>query len=303
MVVKQIVGGVDVEERYAREVTALRLAGRVQPPVVPAVLGTDDRKRVIVLEHLVGQRPPLDWIVGYAQALARLHAAGGPDITEVLPRWSGPGEADVEAFLALAEALGARVAPEVAAELHALIHRLDQAPGTALLHGDPCPGNDLHTAAGVTFIDLEQASWGSGLVELAYLRIGFPTCWCVTTAAHSLVSRAESAYATVWRAMTGTELHLDLADACAGWLIRGDALVERALRGTADQLAHLIDRDWEWGTVTARQRLAYRLAVVGQLTADRGDLRGLGALCSDLRHRMLTRWPTLAQVPSQRPYP
>ncbi|MGY0020902.1 aminoglycoside phosphotransferase family protein [Streptomyces sp. cg35] len=301
-VVKHIVDGPDAEERYGREVTALRVAARAEPPVVPALLATDPGRRVLVLEHLHHERPSADWIVGYATALARLHATARPEDMEALPRWAGPGEADIASFLRLAEALEVPVAPGVPGELADLVERLGRAPGHALLHGDPCPGNDLHTADGVRFIDFEQASWGSGLVELAYLRIGFPTCWCVTAASAALPDRAETAYRTTWHTATGTPLDDDLTDACAGWLLRGDALVERAHRGTVDHLARIPDQDWEWGTASARQRLVHRLAVVGRMTAGRADLSGLNRLGTDLRRQMLVRWPSLAPVPSRRPH-
>lgn len=300
-VVKQIVGGADADERYSREVAALRLAARADPPVAPALLAADPAGRVMVLEHLGHRRPASDGIVGYASALARLHAAAGPGVTAVLPRWKGPGASDTDAFLRLAGRLGTPVPPGVPAELDALVGRLAQAPGHALLHGDPCPGNDLHTADGVRFVDFEQASWGSGLVELAYLRIGFPTCWCVTAAPPPLLERAEDAYRTTWRAETGDDLPLDLADACAGWLVRGDALVERAHRDGTDHLARLTAGDWTWGTATARGRLAHRLAVVARLTADHPALGGLGTLSAALHHRLRTRWPYLTPIPSERP--
>jgi hypothetical protein len=51
-VVKQAVGGSDVGERFAREVTALRLAARADPQLAPRVLGVDDSARIMVLEHL-----------------------------------------------------------------------------------------------------------------------------------------------------------------------------------------------------------------------------------------------------------
>ncbi|MFE6779968.1 aminoglycoside phosphotransferase family protein [Streptomyces sp. NPDC057702] len=300
-VVKQIVGGADAGQRYAREVAALRLASGARRPVVPAVWGTDPHARVMVLAHVAHRPPTARWIVPYARALAALHASAGPEIVDVLPRWRGPDEGDIASFLALATELGAAVRPGVAAELAALTRRLDAAPGRALLHGDPCPGNDLHTTDGVTFIDLEGASWGSGLVELAYLRIGFPTCWCVTTAAPALLARAERAYATTWREHTGQTPRLDLVDACAGWLIRGDALVERAYRGTVDQLARLPHEDWTWGTVSARQRLLHRLGVVAGSAHGRAELGGVAALCADLRQRMLARWPALRPAPARRP--
>ncbi|MGW3060971.1 phosphotransferase, partial [Streptomyces goshikiensis] len=204
-VVKQIVGGPDADERYSREVTALRLAARAGTPVVPALLATDPGERVLVLEHLDHRRPAGDWIVGYAAALARLHATARPEDAGALPRWQAPDRADAESFLRLAGALEVPVTSGVSGELDDLVNRLDQASGHALLHGDPCPGNDLHTVTGIRFIDFEQASLGSGLMELAYLRIGFPTCWCVTSASEPLLERAERAYRNEWRTLTGSD--------------------------------------------------------------------------------------------------
>ncbi|MFE3683197.1 phosphotransferase family protein [Streptomyces sp. NPDC059095] len=301
-VVKHLVDGPGAEERYARELAALGIAARSPTPVVPRLLATDPERRLLVLDHLDHHTPAPDWIVHYAESLARLHATAAPEDAGLLPRRQGPGKADIAAFLALAVAIGAAVPAGVRDELEALVGRLDRAPGHALLHGDPCPGNDLHTVEGVRFVDFEQASLGSGLMELAYLRIGFPTCWCVTAAAEPLLARAERAYLTAWRAATGSELRTDgLVDACVGWLIRGDALVQRAHRDGTDHLARIPEEDWTWGTASARQRLLHRLGVVGALTAGDPVLGAVHALTASMRDRMLARWPALRPVPTQRP--
>jgi hypothetical protein len=300
-VLKQIVGGPDAPARFDREVAALRLAARVTPPVAPRLLGADPRSRTLVLEYLDDDGPSGDWVVGYATGLARLHAATGPADAGALPRRQAPGAGDVRAFMALAGRFGVAAGPEVSAELTGLTERLERAPGHALLHGDPCPGNDLYAAGEVRFVDFEQAALGNGLAELAYLRAGFPTCWCVTEITETLLTRAEAAYRAAWRAATGTTADGDLTDACAGWLIQGDALVERAHRGGADHLARLSTRDWSWGTITARERLAHRLGVVARLTAGRDDLRALSRLTAALRERLLARWPDLRPPPRHRP--
>jgi fructosamine-3-kinase len=300
-VVKQLVDAPGADDRYTREVTALRLAARVDPPVVPSLLGTDTDARVLVLEHLTHRRPSEDWVIAYAMALARLHAATGSDDIGLLPAWCGPAEQDIDSFLDLAERLAVSPLSGVRAELEGLVDRLSRTSGAALLHGDPCPGNDLHTVGGLRFIDFEQASLGSGLTELAYLRMGFPTCWCVTAPRQALLEEAEAAYRATWHASTGADLDAGLDDACAGWLLRGDALVERAHRGTVDHLARLGHKDWTWGTATARQRLAHRLGVVARFTAGEGELARLSALCADMRNRMLARWPELQPLPSRRP--
>jgi hypothetical protein len=116
---------------------------------------------------------------------------------------------------------------------------------------------------------------------------------------------AELAYWRAYRSATGADPAGDLTDACVGWLISGDALVERARRGSPERpsnhLAVVTGRDWKWGTVTARQRLAHRLAVVAGLCTQRGDLAGMGRLCAALRARMGERWPALPPPPAVRP--
>ncbi|MFJ9175638.1 phosphotransferase family protein [Streptomyces sp. NPDC102360] len=301
VMVKQLVDAPEAADRYAREVASLRLAAAVGPPVVPRLLDTDPDERVLVLEYVEHRHPGPDWRVDYAAALARLHAAGHTATdaeTRALPVWSGPAGNDIDAFLRLAATLGVPEPPGVRAELEDLVTRLARTTNAALLHGDPCPGNDLHTADGVRFIDFEQASLGDGLVELAYLRSGFPTCWCSTSPAPEQLAEAEAAYRESWREATGTEVRGDVTDACAGWLLRGDALVPRAERGTVDHLARVPGGDWEWGTATARQRLTHRLGVVA---GQSGGLPAFGRLAADLRAAMLTRWPKLTPLPAERP--
>ncbi|MGW6290707.1 phosphotransferase [Streptomyces sp. NPDC055107] len=292
--------GADADTRFAREVAGLRLAGRATGlAVAPAVLATDQAARVMVLEHLDDLGRTDDWMPGYADSLARLHALTGPADTGVLPAWSGPTVADAESFLNLAQALDVPVPSAVLDELTALLHRLDPTPHHALLHGDPCPGNDLRTTDGVRFVDFERASLGNGLVELAYFRIGFPTCWCAMSVTAAPLAEVEDIYRTTWRALTGRDVPGDLADACVGWLIQGDALVERAHRGTVDQLARVPTEDFEWGYISARERLVHRLGVVADMTRDHDQLNAVGRLSSTLAGRLLECWPNLRPLPTQ----
>jgi tRNA A-37 threonylcarbamoyl transferase component Bud32 len=298
-VVKQLVAGPGADERFAREVAALRAAASAEPPVVPRLLGTDPARRVLVIEYVEARTPAADWQVGYAAALGRLHAV--PTAGVRLPIWAGPTARDVEAFLKLAAQLGTPAGDAVGTELEALTSRLAaRADRRQLLHGDPCPANDLHASDGVRFVDFEQASLGDGTVELAYLRIGFPTCWCSTDLPPGLLAEAEAAYQEAsGRRPTADEI----ADACTGWLIRGDALVQRAQRETTDHLARMVEKDWTWGTATARERLVYRLGVVAALTDEKqsGQLTETARLAAELRAAMLTRWPGLRSLPQKRP--
>ncbi|MEU4080178.1 aminoglycoside phosphotransferase [Streptomyces venezuelae] len=303
VIVKQITDGGDVaadaDTRFAREVAGLRLAGRAsRPAVAPAVLATDPSSRVMVLEHLHDLGRTDDWMPGYAESLARLHALTGPADAGALPGSSGPTATDAESFLALAGALDVPVPPAVPDELAGLLDRLDPTPHHALLHGDPCPGNDLRSADGVRFVDFERASLGNGLIELAYFRIGFPTCWCAMSVTAAPLAEVEDVYRTTWRGLTGKDVPGDLADACAGWLIQGDALVERAHRGTADQLARVPAEDFTWGNASARERLVHRLSVVAHMTRDHDHLHAVGHLSSTMANRLLENWPKLRPLPT-----
>ena len=271
--------------------------------MAPALLGTDPAARVMVLEYLDDLGAAGDWMPGYARSLARLHALTGPADVGVLPAWSGPTAGDAESFLGFARALDVPVPPGLPDELAGLIGRLDPAPHHALLHGDPCPGNDLRTAAGVRFVDFEQASLGNGLVELAYFRIGFPTCWCALSVTGTPLAEAEGIYRATWRELTGGDVPGDLADACAGWLIRGDALVERAHRQSADHLAGVSVADFAWGYVSARERLLHRLVVVAGLARDHDRLHALGQVSRALAMRLRERWPALRPLPADRAQP
>lgn len=102
VVVKQAVGGADVAVRFHREVTALRLAARADPPVVPRLLGTDDEHHVLVTELVAADPPRGDWLVDHAVGLARLHGTTSERDAGALPRWLPPDERDVTAFAAFA---------------------------------------------------------------------------------------------------------------------------------------------------------------------------------------------------------
>lgn len=297
VIVKGIVGDGDAAERFRREVAALRLAGTARPPVVPRLLAADDEARLMVLEYLDEGRPGPGWQLDYATTLARLHAcawtADGATPVE-LPRWQGPDDADVADFAELATAWGVTVSDSASDELTALTRRLAERPATALLHGDPCPvGNVLYSSAGLRFIDLEQAGLGDGLVELAYPRIGFPTCYSSPDTPPGPLREAEAAYRETWRAHTGTEADGSVAEACAAWTISGDSLVERAHRG-ARHLRRLRETDWKWGKATARERLAFRLTVTAAAAAE--ELPATAALCRELRAAMRDRWPRLRHL-------
>lgn len=297
VVIKQAFGGDDPEVRFRREITALNVAAQSAVPVTPRLLGVDATERVMVLDYLAAGPPVPDWPVAYARAMAHLHAVGGPETP--LPRVEGPTDADISAFLRLAAALAVQVPPGATGELEGAVRRLHDPAHTALLHGDPCPDNTVLTAAGLRLIDFEQAAVGNGITELAYLWMGFPTCWCSQRISAAQLTGAEQAYQRTWLRLTGrTSAAGALTDACLGWLLRADALVERARRGSGtDLFAALMQADWQWGRVSARQRLLHRLRVTSTRTATRSDLAAVHRLTAAMADQLPRRWPQLRPLP------
>lgn len=302
-IVKHITSGPGCERRYQVEVAALRLAGRVQPSPVAGLLATDSAARVLVLEYLEGGRPATQaWAVQYATALARLHNAPVAEHDTDIPRHRGPGNDDVRAFVQIARQLGVFVPSSPETELIAALDRLANSDDEVLLHGDPCPDNAVPTGDGVRFVDLEGAQRGPAALELAYLRIGFPTCWCVKALPGRHITAAENAYRDARRSRSSARPD-DLADACVSWLLHGDALVERARRRGRDHLAQLQSRDWAWGTATARERLLHRLSVVAELADSHDRLTATAGLARDMEAAIKERWPRLSAIPRARDSP
>jgi hypothetical protein len=191
----------------------------------------------------------------------------------------------------LAGDLGVTTPPSLSIELSELVHRLDQIEGHALLHGDPCAGNDIHTTEGVHFIDFEQASLGNGITELAYLRIGFPTCFVAIAPPEVLLVQAENAYRNEWRLLTGTNVRGELADACAGWLIRGET----------DYLARIPHQDWTWAPLPPGSAFSTAWQLWRKCRLIDPSCRSLCGVANFLRDRMLVRWPALQPLPVHRP--
>ncbi|MEV6237158.1 phosphotransferase [Lentzea sp. NPDC051838] len=266
-IVKQVIGD---RKAFDREIAALRLAEHTG--MVPRVLDVDEDNLTVVLERLPSDPPKDDWVIDYARGLAKLHMATGPEHAGLLPRQLIP---DPEPFLRFVRAMGVEIGNAERELVFEDTGRFD------LLHGDPCPGNDMYTERGARFVDLEGAALGDGLTELVYLRMGFPTCATVSETPRELREAAEQAYFEErgWKA--------ELGDACVRWLVQGDALVQRAERDGTDHLKRVVDEDWFWYSTTARGRLMFRARVVATLTETHPEM---SALAQRLHEKMTRTW-------------
>lgn len=286
--------------RYANEVAAYRRLQRVGCAAVPRLVAAMAAERVIVLEHVEGWDIIEDlWgddverssaaLGALAVALAEAHGAGmhrsvAPSGDELEGAWAAALPPVRAAAAHLAATTGLSDA-DWACEVDDLHARLAvPGPFATWLHGDPCPGgNVIFDGERVRLVDLEAARPGHAVLEAAYLRCGFPTCWSVGVAGSASLRAAEDAYRralapacpavaddATWRRC--------LADACAWWALDGGALVQRAERGGVNLVQLALERDWEWGTATARQRLRLRLDQAAALLAGAGHAPALADL-------------------------
>ncbi|MEJ7902362.1 MAG: phosphotransferase, partial [Thermomicrobiales bacterium] len=242
-------------------------------------------------------------LVAYATTLGRMHGATaghvarfdeirdalGPDDSSAGYDWVGP------TFHATLDALGLVPAPSIDDDL-TLLGATIASPRdfAALVHSDPCPDNWLRTGNTDRLLDFEFAGVGHALLDGAYGRVPFPTCWCIGRLPEHVPRAMERVYRTELAkgcpaARDDARYAQAMAEACAHWL------VDLCLRSP---MPRLLEEDFEWGTGTIRQRLLVRLDVVTQVTRDAGYLQVIGDRAEAMSRTLHDRWdPDLAPLP------
>lgn len=263
----------------ATEWAALDLLNAMPEPVAPRLLGGDPVRRLIVIEDLPPARLLADSLLGadpgrargdliaYAEALAAVGAwsrdrtaehaearrrrgldagdARGSWWVRVIERSRGD-------FVAAAAGIGLPVTG-VDAEIAEITQILDGGIAPGFVHGDPCPDNVLVIDGRCRLLDFERSSWGSVVLDAAYLIAPFPSCWCFAGLPAEAAEPALAAYRAGLTAgghgPTGAsdgDWDQAVAAALAGWLVVRGALITRAWDRNGDEL---------WGTTTMRPRL------------------------------------------------
>jgi hypothetical protein len=166
--------------------------------------------------------------------------------------------------------------------------------------GDICPDNTLLTAAGIRFVDFEEAGFHSAFLDAAYLRMPFSTCWCAFRLPATLGAAAERAYrdqaSLAWPALTDDAVWQDgVRRAAAAWTLSSMSwLLRRCLRGDASMnpaaaaaplTRQLMRYRWRW--------LAAELEAAGDLPVIAGLLRSLIAATDHWQAPDLPLYPAL----------
>jgi aminoglycoside phosphotransferase (APT) family kinase protein len=277
----------------------------------PALLAADRKQGVLVysdlgegLSSLVG--PLLHGtadeaeraLIAYAEALAALHRAtigcrdahcailGEGFAAAYIPP---PAHRWIETVARVPHTLLGGDFPED--EMGLILHHLRQ-PGCwqALVHGDPCPDNVLLQAdRRALLIDFEFARPGHALLDAAYWRMGFPTCWCAGTIPAAVRHRIDHAYRAaiadvVPAARDDDTFRRESAIIDAAWLLGSLAWL----------LQDALSDDATWGRATNRSRIITYLQLAIRSAEEADILPRLRKLAAVWQDDLRSRWPDTA---------
>jgi thiamine kinase-like enzyme len=162
----------------------------------------------------------------------------------------------------------------------------------AYIHADACPDNVLDTGEKLRLIDFETGYFGHALIDAAYGRMMFPTCWCANRLPHTTVQQMENTYRAILIqncavAEDDQIFETALVKTCGFWLLHTiTQLLERAL-----------EKDLDWGISTVRQRILARLEVFIATSQEFDQLPGLRSTSSQLLDLLRQRWLDVPHLP------
>jgi aminoglycoside/choline kinase family phosphotransferase len=289
-----------VREWAASTILAGRTGGLLAADIAQGVLVFEDygeERETLVQPLLHGSADDAERaLTAYAVALAGMHSrtVGCRDdhaaiIRTGLPNArippAGDGWIDREPRKVMS-VLGGHIPDD---ELTLMAQRvMSPGPWQVLLHRDACPDNVLMMADGTAkLIDFEFSSPGHVLLDAAYWRMGFPTCWCAGRVPDAVSQRIDRAYrealADAVPAVADDEVfRRESAIVTVIWLFGCLAwLLEDALKA-----------DGKWGISTGRSRILHYLDVAIRFSNDAGVLPAARQTASAWLEDLQGRWPS-----------
>lgn len=245
-------------------------------------------------------------LLKYVTALGRMHAdtmgkeaefyqilhAANPALA-ALPKPQVEQE-KIQKFVDVLTTLAIPTDAALLAELQRVLDTVNQ-PGVfgAYIHHDPCPDNLFDTGDRLRLLDFEFGRFGHALIDAAYIRIFFPSCWCCNQIPAPVIARLEAVYRT--ELVRGCPAAADdelfkrtLAEVCGYWLLETHSWV----------LAHsLTADDSPWGITTTRARILGRLAAFVATASEFDQLPAYRSAASRLLALLQARWPENEPMP------
>lgn len=243
-------------------------------------------------------------LMRYSTCLGKLHAgtAGKLGAYEAIYAARFPGGAPPAYEL---NDLGARIG-KIKAQLETLGVRFNAAleeefaqvaaaiahpgPFLAYIHADPCPDNVFDLSDGLRLIDFETGHFGHALLDGAYPRMIWPSCWCANRLPVEIVKRVEARYRA--ELVPG----IPQAEEDSVWETAWMHLCALVLIFTLDyQFA--TEEDHEWGIGTIRQRVLARLEVFIQTAEEFRRLPALHGMAGEVLEILQKRWADVPRLP------
>jgi hypothetical protein len=305
---------------FFNELAALRFLSVLddEHTFFPALYGSDDQLGLLVMEK-IGQGTRLDHLlladnsyaaeqglIEYAKLHGLLHALtiGKRSVYNRIRQEITAREEEIDSYYnyewllttlhTFTDALNVTPINGTDDELAAIAHSLTHpGPFETFIQVDAAPDNILHTASGWKMIDFEGSKYGHALLEGAYCRMPFPTCWCVYRLPDTIMRRVEDAYRTELikgcpQAADDTLFYPALVDACIAW-----ALNFQFLRS----LEHLLAQDRTLVALSDRQRFLLYLNAAVQATEEFAYRQATGGTLRKIIHKLGVLWPEASDPP------
>ncbi len=287
-------------------------------PLVPALYGGDQQGGPLIMEDLqpktrldhllLGNDPDAAeaGLIAYAEVHGRLHALTinrQADYLRIRERLGPAASANSyysyrwlpEALQEIAALLDVPIQPGAIEELENLRAALiSPEPFLALVQSDAAPDNFLWDGATWRLIDFEGAHYTHALLEGAYCRMPFPTCWCVYRLPEALIQRMEARYRAELSkscpaAANETLFYRGVAEACLTWALS----FHRVMR----PLEKMLEQDRCLVALTDRQRFLLYLNAAAHASEAFEHLPALGHTVRLCARRLAQRWPEAVDPP------
>ncbi len=255
---------------------------------------------ISLADKLTSNKPAeaTDALFLYARSLGQLHAAtqnqvahwqelrnqlGATNQSSNLETWAN----ETQQFTSICQRLSINIPEPFNLEMKTIQTALEH-PNDYLVFTptDCCPDNHYLQNESLIFFDCEWATMRHALLDVAYMLVPFPTCWCMSAIPKDLTQQLIETYRKEFNGSPDFEDQLTLA--MAYW--------------TINTLTWKWAGDWEetdhtWGLVTLRQRHLHRLENLLARENLFTLLPSFNQVARDLHSALQMQWKDLIRIP------
>ena len=160
------------------------------------------------------------------------------------------------------------------------------------VHGDLCPDNLFVRKGKVLIFDFESGHYGHIFLDLACLRMNFPSCWCAQRLPNQLIIQFEQEYRKQFPPdysyiNEDNIFYPQLALCCAYWLFKT----------LANRLPEALKNDKQWGISSIRQRILAQLSSFKKLALNMQQYTATVGMADAMIKRLSDIWDDISPLP------